>query len=280
MNIRRILISEQEKKSILSMYNVDTNLVNEQLDKTTGKYSLKNPQIFKDGDNSNNRFDINVPKGTLAWHDFNGNDTKVWIGGKNRAFASIPWSTSSNQNKNKRQSVYYDCAFKGDVKWFITTGDIDGKVYNETLGKVIRATFCNGSKMKTWKEVTGVVNPQKDTTTKKCYTTDFTPTYNQICKLPNDNTWMYAKDDSDKWYTSKQTDTKKWCELVLPQYQKAVDTLIKGCPTTIEPIKLAIKPIDTTVQPSQSEIQLTPKQQIQMASKGLDYIQNNQNKPV
>jgi coenzyme F420-reducing hydrogenase gamma subunit len=91
---------------------------------------------------------------------------------------------------------------------------------------------------------------------------------------------MYAKDDSDKWYTSKQTDTKKWCELVLPQYQKAVDTLIKGCPTTIEPIKLSIKPIDTTVQPSQSEIQLTPKQQIQMASKGLDYIQNNQNKPV
>lgn len=262
MNIRRILISEQEKKDILSQYGVDENIVNEQLDKTTGKYSLKKPQIFKDGENSNNRFNINVPKGTLAWHDFNGNDTKVWIGGKNRAFASIPWSSSSNQNKNKRQSVYYDCAFNGDVKWFITTGDIDGKVYNETLGKVIRATFCNGFKMKTWKEITGGgdVTPPKDTTNKKCYTTSFTPTETQKCKLPGDNTWMYAKDDSGKWYTSRQSDGKKWCELVLPQYQSAVDKLIAGCPTTTEPIKLDDKPAEVPQQTKPSQTNIAPDQ--------------------
>jgi hypothetical protein len=257
MNIRRILISEQEKKTILSMYNVDTNLVNEQLDKTTGKYSLKNPQVLKNSEKSNNYYDIKIPKGTLAWHDFNGNDTKVWVGGKNRAFTSVP-SPGSTSSGNKRQSVYYDCAFNGDTKWFMTTGDIDGLVYNESLSKVIRATFCNGSKMKTWKEITGggdktVVNPPKDNTGKKCYTASFTPTETQKCKLPGDNTWVYAKDDSGKWYASRQSDGKKWCELVLSTYKAAVDKLIKGCPTTTEPIKLDDKPAEMT-QPSQSEI--------------------------
>jgi len=254
MNIRRILISEQEKKSILSMYNVDDNLVNEQMDTTKGTYTLLNPQIFRSNQDSNNYYNINVPKGTIAWHNFNGNDTKIWIGGKSRAFTS-----KNSHNETKKQSVYYDCAFNGDPKWFMTDGDITGTVYNESLGKVIRTNFCNGKKMKTWKEITGggdktVINPPKDNTGKKCYTTDFTPTYGQICKLPNDTTWMYAKDDLGKWYTSRQTDTKKWCELVLPQYQKAVDILIKGCPATIEPIALKTKPVDTTIQSSQSEI--------------------------
>jgi hypothetical protein len=284
MNIRRILISEQEKKDILSQYSVDTNLVNEQLDKTTGKYSLMNPQVLKDSENSNKFYDIKIPKGTLAWHDFNSNDTKVWIGSKNRAFTSVP-SPGSTVSDVKKQSVYYDCASNLDDIWFKTIGDFDGLVYNESLSKVIRATFCNGKKMKTWEEITGGGNkpvvPPKDTTGKKCYTTDFTPTYAQICKLPNDTVWMYAKDDSGKWYTSKQTDTKKWCELVLPQYQKAVDTLIKGCPTTIEPIKLSIKPIEVSQQPG---IQVDPKQQLQKdlntAQQGMDYLQNQQNKGI
>ena len=283
MNIRRILISEQEKKDILSQYGVDENIVNEQMDTTKGTYTLINPQVLKNSEKSNNSYDIKIPKGTLAYHNFNGNDTKVWIGSKNRAFTSVP-SPGSAVSGNKKQSVYYDCAFNGDTKWFMTTGDIDGLVYNESLSKVIRANFCNGKKMKTWEEITKkqptppVVTPPKDTTGKKCYSTDFTPTYAQICKLPNDTAWMYAKDDSGKWYTSKQTDTKKWCELVLPQYQKAVDTLIKGCPTTIEPIKLNIKPIEVSQQPG---IQVDPKQQLQKdlntAQQGMDYLKNQQN---
>ena len=66
--------------------------------------------------------------------------------------------------------------------------------------------------------------------------------------------------------------------MVLPQYQKAVDTLIKGCPTTIEPIKLSIKPIEVSQQPG---IQVDPKQQLQKdlntAQQGMDYLKNQQN---
>jgi hypothetical protein len=69
---------------------------------------------------------------------------------------------------------------------------------------------------------------------------------------------MYAKDDSGKWYASRQSDGKKWCELVLSQYQSAVDKLIAGCPTTTEPIKLDDKPAEvpqqTQTKPSQTNI--------------------------
>ena len=256
MNIRRILISEQEKKSILSMYGVDENIVNEQMDTTKGTYTLINPQVLKNSENSNNSYDIKIPKGTLAYHNFNGNDTKVWIGSKNRAFTSVP-SPGSTVSGVKKQSVYYDCAFNGDTKWFMTTGDIDGLVYNESLSKVIRANFCNGKKMKTWEEITKK-QPTPPKTEKKCYTTSFIPTETQKCKLPGDNTWMYAKDDSAKWYASRQSDGKKWCELVLSQYQVAVDKLVAGCSTTTEPIKLDDKPAEvpqqTQTKPSQTNI--------------------------
>jgi hypothetical protein len=275
MNIRRILISEQEKKEILNMYG-DKSVISEQTINQDGTYTTKNTYKFiPTGDPSDNpKFNPTFKAGTKIWTNFDKpNEDKIYFG---------------------TADYYLQCSFNGYDSVILHKEGNPLKENNAkpVLTSTVRKLFCNGKKgKKTWKEVTGVVNPQKDTTTKKCYTTDFTPTYAQICKLPNDTTWMYAKDDSDKWYTSKQTDTKKWCELVLPQYQKAVDTLIKGCPTTIEPIKLSIKPIDTTVQPSQSEIQSNPQlkvktpqeviqQNLNTANKGREYLQSIQNKPV
>jgi hypothetical protein len=270
MNIRRILISEQEKKSILGLYGVDNDLVNEQEFKidSDGTYTVKYNQEFG-----------------VTGQQFGGSPSRIQIkkGTKikpkdDKLVFNVYYGTVSGVY-DKILTGSYTC---GNTSIIVGTNQRYGQVPPPGgFISTISSLFCNGNKLKTDNKT--VVNPQKDTTTKKCYTTDFTPTYNQICKLPNDNTWMYAKDDSGKWYTSRQTDTKKWCELVLPQYQKAVDTLVKGCPTTIEPIKLPIKPIDTT-QPNQPEIQLDPKTQLKqnlnVAKQGLNYLQAQNNKGI
>ena len=262
MNIRRILISEQDKKSILGLYGVDTTLVNEQFNPTDGTYTTQFDQVLNSV--TNNGISVKIPKGTKVYHDFNGTSTKVILG---------------------NTGVYYDCAFTGYENIFTVSKTL-GTVKNDSLSKMIRGIFCNGKAMKTWEETTGKKEQTKDVQKpliqKKCYTTNFTPTGNQICKLPNDKVWVYAKDGDGKWYTSRQTDVKKWCELVLPQYQVAVDKLIAGCPTT-EPIVLNVKPIEQ-VQTKTPELQVTPKQQVQQnlntATQGLNYLQSQKNKPV
>jgi hypothetical protein len=271
MNIRRILISEQEKKSILSMYNVEDNVILEQKLNSDGTYTIMYDQTFKSQGytSAGNTNEVIVRKGTVIRKNSDGKSV----------IFNVYYKDKDDNNKLKlaaTKGVYY-C---GGLSIKYKDSNQSYTQFDNTFQKTISQLFCDGNKLKSDNKT--VVNPQKDTTTKKCYTTDFTPTYNQICKLPNDNTWVYAKDDSGKWYTSRQTDTKKWCELVLPQYQKAVDTLVKGCPTTIEPIKLPIKPIDTT-QPNQPELQLDPKAQLQQnlntANKGREYLQSIQNKP-
>jgi hypothetical protein len=270
MNIRRILISEQDKKSILSMYGVKKDIISEQTLNVDGTYTIQQFQEF-------NRFGITVePKMYIK------KDTVIK---KNSDGKSLNFDVYfKNKNNTLELSALrgnFICGenllrFQGSNETF-KQSPTSGEPFKTVMNKL----FCDGSKLKSdKKEQTKEV--QKPLTQKKCYNTNFTPTGNQICKLPNDKVWVYAKDGDGKWYTSRQTDTKKWCELVLPQYQVAVDKLIAGCPTT-EPIVLNVKPIEQ-IQTKTPELQVTPKQQVQQnlntATQGLNYLQSQKNKPV
>jgi hypothetical protein len=198
MNIKRILISEQEKKSILGLYNDSKALVNEQFNSTDGTYVVpKEHTLFKVTSGKN----VIIPKGTKAWHNFDGSDSKIYLG---------------------NTGVYYDCSFDGYENIFIFDVEkTDQKVKNDPLSKVIRTTFCNGKKIKTWEEITGkktseVINKPK--TIKLKFTDE------EICELPNDKKWHYAT-QGDKWYASKNN--IDWFDIT--NNKKAVNILKTGC---------------------------------------------------
>lgn len=214
MNIRRILISEQEKKEILSKYGVNNDILSEGFDKTNGIYTTETGQILKKVTNPK---DITIPAGTKAWHNFKGSDTKINLG---------------------NTGVYYDCAFDGYENIFVY-GETFGTLKNDPLSKRLREFFCNGKKMKTWEEATGQQKKEGETK-KKCVFINKEFTQNQVCYLTGDKTWVYAKSDDGKWFTSKQVDKKTWCELTPDKYQKAIDTLVAGCKST-EPV-VELKP--------------------------------------
>jgi hypothetical protein len=200
MNIKRILISEQEKKSILGLYNDDKTLVNEQFNSTNGTYTVQKNQTLYDVVNSGKN-EI-ILKGTKAWHNFDGSDSKIYL-----------------LNKNK-EWVYYDCSSNDDENIFYTE-KTSGTVKNDPLSKVIRTTFCNGKKIKTWEEITGkktseVINKPK--TIKLKFTDE------EICELPNDKKWHYAT-QGDKWYASKNN--IDWFDIT--NNKKAVNILKTGC---------------------------------------------------
>jgi hypothetical protein len=246
MNIRKILISEQEKKSILGLYNDSKVLVNEQFNSTDGTYTVQNDQILlnvvNDGKN------VIVPKGTKAWHNFNSSDSKIYLG---------------------NTGVYYDCSFDGYENIF-NVEDTYGTVKNDPLSKVIRSTFCNGKKIKTWEEITGkktseVINKSKT----KCEFVKIVPTDEQLCYLSGDTKYVYAKKDGE-YYTSRITDKKKWCKLSLPKWKTAVDKLnASGCKSIKEILSFVlptdITDNDTMVPPTANNVNSQPvdKQQSQ-----------------
>ena len=249
MNIKRILISEQEKKSILGLYNDDKTLVNEQFNSTNGTYVVPKEytllNVVNDGKN------VIIPKGTKAWHNFNGSDSKIYL-----------------LNKNK-EWVYYDCSSNEDENIFYTE-KTSGTVKNDPLSKVIRTTFCNGKKIKTWEEITGkktseVINKSKA----KCEFVKIVPTDEQLCYLAGDTKYVYAKKD-DEYYTSRITDKKKWCKLSLPTWKTAVDKLnASGCKSKNEILSFVlptdITDNDTMAPPTANNVNSQPvdKQQSQ-----------------
>jgi hypothetical protein len=266
MNIRRILISEQEKQSILGLYGVDKDLVNEQFNPTDGTYIVQNNQTLVSV--TNNGKNIVIPKGTKAWHDFNGGDTKINLG---------------------NTGVYYDCSFGGYENIF-TYKETLGNVKNDSLGKVIRTTFCNGKKMKTWGEITGKTPPNVVNKPKKIKLPNLTE--KNFCNLPGDTNWDYAKIDDGTWYTRRKGQ-EDWIKLETLKFQGAINLLEKDSKcgslekipqTEIIPIdKLPTKPIER-IATKTPEIQLSPNQQLQQnlntSTKGLNYLQGQNNKGI
>ena len=237
MNIKRILISEQEKKSILGLYNDDKTLVNEQFNSTDGTYTVQNNQtllnVVNDGKNEI------IPKGTKAWHNFNGSDSKIYLG---------------------NTGVYYDCSSINNENIF-NTEKTSGTVKNDPLSKVIRTTFCNGKKMKTWEEITGkktseVINKSK--------TIKLKLSNEERCVLPNDKKWSYAK-QKDRWFASKNNDD--WFDIT--NNKKAVNILTTKCQSIKEFLSFKlptdITDNDTMAPPTANNVNSQPvdKQQSQ-----------------
>lgn len=265
MNIRRILISEQEKKDILSQYNLNTNIISEQTLNSDGTYTTKNTYKFiPTADPSPNpKFNPTFKAGTKIWTNFDKPDEdKIYFG---------------------TTDYYLTCSFQGyDYVIQYKEGDtLKENNLKPVLTTAIRKLFCNGKQgKKTWNEAVGkTTNSDTKKTNSRCKFIEKEFTNQQVCFIPNDNTWMYAKTDDGKWYTTKQIDKKTWCELTTPKYQKAVDKLNIEC-KGITPIpKLELKPISPIDTENKLELSKTPEQKLKDAEEAAKKIQDFQNRP-
>jgi hypothetical protein len=119
---------------------------------------------------------------------------------------------------------------------------------NPTYVRNVQKLFCDGDKLKKPYEIEtfmGGINKPKETPKKdsRCKFTEKEFKNEQVCFISKDNTWMYAKTDDGKWYTSKQTDRNTWCELTTPKFQTAIDKLNVECKGLMPIPKLQLKPI-------------------------------------
>lgn len=228
MNKNLFLISEEEKGRILSLHvsatkNQYLNVVSEQFDKTKGTYTIQKPQTLKASVDFTTKFPKTIPAGTIVFHDYNKSNNKIVLG-----------NTGVVAYCNRNTFVYNDGI--DDLK-------------NDGLMSVLKGVFCNGSKLKTWNELTGSGVATTNNTNQSTNTTLVSSggggsnsiklpnlTNKNFCTLPNDKVWKYAKMDDGTWYTSK--DQENWFKLTLPKYQKAVDILSKDATCSgLEPIE-------------------------------------------
>jgi hypothetical protein len=142
----KIIITEEEKLSILGLHNenyvINKKVISEQFDASTGTYKSRFAQLLRGVQTSIQGKEIKVPAGTNFWHDWNKAGDKVYFRVNNDLY-------------------YYDCAFAGSKNIFVDQ-DTFGSWSNDPLSTEIRRYFCNGNKIKTWKEATkgsNEVNP-------------------------------------------------------------------------------------------------------------------------
>lgn len=226
MKKNRLLISESEKERILSLHvsakeKSRLNTLSEQFDKTKGTYKSQKPQVLigVQEDIKNKR--VTVPSGTLFWSKWGKN-------GDNAVRFNVDGINYT-----------YHCEFSGDETIFRDESKF-GNWRNGPLSKEIRFNFCDGTKLKTWDQVTGVKNVVKTPTTggggspKSIKLPNLTN--KNFCSLPKDKIWKYAKMDDGTWYASK--DQINWFQLTLPKYQKAIDILSKDASCEgLEPVE-------------------------------------------
>jgi hypothetical protein len=142
----KIVITEEERKHILSSHSFNDSFIKnnlrEALDKSNGIYTTETDQIVVGILTDNKGMRVKIPAGTKVWHDYTKTDTtKIYLG--NTGY------------------VYY-CDFKG-YKNVLIDEKKNGAWTNDPLTTRIRETFCNGNKMKTWRELTnGGEQKEKD----------------------------------------------------------------------------------------------------------------------
>lgn len=262
MNIRRILISEQEKQSILGLYGV----LSEQTYKieSNGTYIVQNNQkLTPSADHTVKTYPKFIPAKTIVFHDYNKNNKDIVLG-----------NTGVVAYCDKNTFIYDDIIL----------------VENDGLLKVLKSLFCNGNVLKTWGELIGKKQEPKKEESKKIKLPNLTE--KNFCNLPGDTKYEYAKIDDGTWYTRRKGQ-EDWIKLEISKYQKAIDLLEKDSKcgsleqipqTEIIPIdKLPTKPIEQ-IATKTPEIQLSPNQQLQQnlntATKGLNYLQGQNNKGI
>ena len=132
----KIVITEEERKHILSSHGFNDSFIKnnlkEALDKSNGIYTTETDQIIIGLLDPDRGTEVKIPAGTKVWHDYNKQDNKVYIG---------------------NTIYYYDCGFSGS-KDIIRDNDKINSWRNGPLTTRIRETFCNGNKIKTWRELT------------------------------------------------------------------------------------------------------------------------------
>lgn len=96
--------------------------------KTNGTYTLGSNQSLKASVDFTTKFPKTIPAGTVIYHNYQKNDTKILLG-----------NTGVVTYCNRKTFIYNDGI--DDLK-------------NDGLMNVIKYYFCNGDKLKTWKELT------------------------------------------------------------------------------------------------------------------------------
>ena len=98
------------------------------LNKTNGTYTLRSNQPLKASVDFTTTFPKSIPAGTVVFHDYKKNDNKIIIG-----------NTGVVAYCNRNTFIYNDGI--DDLK-------------NDGLMSTLKGIFCNGDKIKTWKELT------------------------------------------------------------------------------------------------------------------------------
>jgi hypothetical protein len=217
MNIKRILLDESEKKQILSLYNQDKNIVTEQSLNSDGTYTIMGTQEFivHGQQYTGNPPRVYIKKGATVKKNTDGKSVSVDVYYKKED------STGSFTGSLVKAGVRgkYECnglVLKLGEQYYYQH-ESTGRPFSKTMNRL----FCDGNKLKGSKTTEGGGGKPKPI--KKVFTED------QICRLTDDKTWIYAKDDKGVWWASRDGGNT-WFELKLPKFQKAVDILNTECP--------------------------------------------------
>ena len=271
MNIKKILISEEEKKDILSMYGVNDSLIDEQVKSPAGipsytiqseSYSLENSVVGKD--------ELKIFKGTKFIQKIDGQGKTYLISqaviaqivnslGTNRgsATANVMYGCSTGKFSlaNIKNVTLFNEAYKNSQNWY----DQEKTLTNQ-LSKVCQYKVPKQEPVKTDQPKQEPVKKEVEKEVKKVVNkTIKLPdlTNKNYCSLAGDETWSYAKLDDGTWYASKNK--VDWFKLDLPKYQKAVDLLNKDAkclgvteiPASNAKEPNQIKPSQTNIAPDQ-----------------------------
>lgn len=184
---KRLIITENEKKEILSRYG----LISEQSeDLGSNSYNVQ----------SNQRFTIYGQKlGGSPNEVFVLQNTKVT---PNNDGKSVSFDVSYKENNQMKKTATKGKLSCGD--YIIYVGQQSYQQTPDTgqpFKTKINQTFCSGNNLKT----------NKATVNKQPKTIKLNVQPNQICNLDYDKTWSYAKTKDGKWYASK--DKVNWYDI-------------------------------------------------------------------
>ena len=181
------LITEDERERILGLHESATkkqylNILNEGFNKTNGTYTIENPQTLKASVDFNTKFPSTIPVGTVVFHNYKGNDTKIVLG---------------------NTGVVTYC----DRNTFIYNDSIDD-LKNDGLMNVLKGVFCNGTKLKTWQQLTGGPSNTSNISNQN----NVVGGGGQGTKIITNNDKSYDyKEENGKYYFSKKGENK-WVE--------------------------------------------------------------------
>ena len=272
MNIKKILISEQEKKDILSMYGVNDSLIDEQVKSPVGipsytiqseSYSLENAK----GGTSNN--ELKFFKGTKFVQKINKQGKPYLI--TQATTVQLPQTLTGKINGQATASVMYNCAtgkFSLTNVKNIKTPSVQfqdksqnwydqEKTLTAQLTKVCQYKAPKQEPIKTDQPKQEPVKKEVEKEVKKVVNKTIKLPDKNYCSLAGDETWSYAKLDDGTWYASKNK--VDWFKLDLLKYQKAVDLLNKDAkclgvteiPASNAKEPNQIKPSQTNIAPDQ-----------------------------